>query len=94
MILFDIDVENQKEFDYNEEGKKGPAHWGNLKGEWHGCQTGLMQSPVDLLHERVRIVSHFTNFKISYKTSNATLKNRGHDIMVTVLLSYNYLAVI
>ncbi|XP_022998889.1 alpha carbonic anhydrase 7-like [Cucurbita maxima] len=76
------EVEDQKEFDYDAEGDRGPTHWGDLKREWHGCKTGLMQSPIDLLHKRVRIVSHFTNLKIDYKPSNATLKNRGHDIML------------
>ncbi|XP_023519286.1 alpha carbonic anhydrase 7-like [Cucurbita pepo subsp. pepo] len=76
------EVEDQKEFDYNEEGKRGPSHWGDLKREWHSCKAGLMQSPIDLLHERVRIVPHFTNLKTEYKPSNATLKNRGHDIML------------
>lgn len=80
-------AEDQKEFDYNEEGKRGPSHWGDLKREWHSCKAGLMQSPIDLLHERVRIVPHFTNLKTEYKPSNATLKNRGHDIMVIVVIS-------
>ncbi|XP_038894056.1 alpha carbonic anhydrase 7-like [Benincasa hispida] len=76
------EVEDQKEFDYDEEGEKGPAHWGDLKREWHNCKIGRMQSPIDLFHKRVRIVSHFTDLKIDYKSSNATLKNRGHDIML------------
>ncbi|CAK9327156.1 unnamed protein product [Citrullus colocynthis] len=76
------EVEDQKEFDYNEQGEKGPSHWGDLKREWHNCKTGRMQSPIDLLQDRVRIVSHFTDLRIDYKPSNATLRNRGHDIML------------
>ncbi|KAL0534009.1 hypothetical protein IC582_028286 [Cucumis melo] len=76
------EVEDETEFDYNEEGEKGPTHWGDLKPEWHSCKTGEMQSPIDLLHERVRIVSLFTDIDFDYKPTNATLKNRGHDIML------------
>ncbi|KGN64829.1 alpha carbonic anhydrase 7 [Cucumis sativus] len=76
------EVENQREFDYNANGTRGPAHWGVLRPEWHTCNTGQMQSPIDLLNQRVRIVSHFTDLKINYSSSNATLKNRGHDIML------------
>ena len=82
-------LENQREFDYNANGTRGPAHWGVLRPEWHTCNTGQMQSPIDLLNQRVRIVSHFTDLKINYSSSNATLKNRGHDIMVTRITSLN-----
>ncbi|CAK9327154.1 unnamed protein product [Citrullus colocynthis] len=87
------EVEDQKEFDYDEEGEKGPSNWGVLKREWHNCKTGRMQSPIDLLQERVRIVSHFTNLKIDYKPSNATLKNRGHDIMLKLGEGAGYMEV-
>ena len=95
-----LHVENQREFDYNTNGTRGPIHWGDLRPEWHNCNTGQMQSPIDLLNQRVRIVSHFTDFQIDYGSSNATLKNRGHDIMVTritflsifiLLKTYNFL---
>ncbi|KAJ7981023.1 Alpha carbonic anhydrase [Quillaja saponaria] len=46
------------------------------------CKHGQMQSPIDLLNERVKIVSHLGRINRSYKPSNATLKNRGHDIML------------
>lgn len=45
-----------------------------------------MQSPIDLLNERVQVVSHLGRLKRSYKPSYATLKNRGHDMMVIEIL--------
>ncbi|GLT56803.1 hypothetical protein SLA2020_298200 [Shorea laevis] len=42
-----------------------------------------MQSPVDLLNERVDVVSYLGTLKMSYKPSNATLKNRGHDMKLS-----------
>ncbi|KAK3205967.1 hypothetical protein Dsin_020013 [Dipteronia sinensis] len=41
-----------------------------------------MQSPVDLLNERVEVVSHLGRLRRSYKPSNSTLRNRGHDMML------------
>ncbi|XVF46304.1 hypothetical protein PTKIN_Ptkin03bG0017000 [Pterospermum kingtungense] len=42
-----------------------------------------MQSPIDMSNERVKIVSHLGRLKRSYEPSNATLKNRGHDMMLS-----------
>ncbi|XP_021912216.1 alpha carbonic anhydrase 7-like, partial [Carica papaya] len=38
--------------------------------------------PVDLLNERVQIVSHLGRLNRNYKPSNSTLRNRGHDMML------------
>ncbi|OVA19499.1 Alpha carbonic anhydrase [Macleaya cordata] len=74
------EVENEREFDYSEESEKGPEHWGELHEEWEACKNGEMQSPIDLLHKRVEVVSKLGKLKRCYKPSNAILKNRGHDI--------------
>ncbi|XP_022964924.1 alpha carbonic anhydrase 7-like [Cucurbita moschata] len=76
------EVEDERAFDYESDGIKGPTHWGELRPEWHACKAGLMQSPIDMLHERVEVISHLGDLKINYKPSNATLKNRGHDMMM------------
>ncbi|KAF3624810.1 Alpha carbonic anhydrase 5 [Capsicum annuum] len=52
--------------------------WGELKKEWEACKNGEMQSPIDMSHERVRIIRKPE--KRHYKLCNATVKNRGHDI--------------
>ncbi|XVF20262.1 hypothetical protein REPUB_Repub11eG0182600 [Reevesia pubescens] len=57
----DQEVEDEREFDYTENSKKGPSKWGEIHPEW-----GMLK----------------TSYKPSYKPSNATLKNRGHDIML------------
>lgn len=89
MIVY---AEDERGFDYERDGEKGPVHWGELRAEWHKCKGGLMQSPIDLLHERVEVISHLGDLQINYKSSNATLKNRGHDMMVIKFLfpSYDY----
>ena len=79
---YDAFTEDEKEFDYIKGSGKGPEDWGDIHEEWQLCKNGEMQSPIDLMHERVQVVSHLGRLKRSYKPSNATLKNRGHDIMV------------
>ncbi|KAK6271800.1 hypothetical protein POUND7_008883 [Theobroma cacao] len=76
------EVEDESEFDYNENSPRGPARWGEIHPEWSACSNGSMQSPIDMSNERVNIVSHLGRLKRSYKPSNATLKNRGHDMML------------
>uniref|UniRef100_A0A2N9GU36 Carbonic anhydrase n=1 Tax=Fagus sylvatica TaxID=28930 RepID=A0A2N9GU36_FAGSY len=58
-----------------------------LDGESFGPNGALvdmatMQSPIDMLNERVEVVSHLGRLKRNYKPSYATLKNRGHDMMM------------
>ncbi|WZZ39600.1 hypothetical protein YC2023_035859 [Brassica napus] len=77
-----IYVEDESEFSYERNQENGPEKWGKLKPEWKMCGKGEMQSPIDLLHKRVRIVSHLGRLTRDYKPANATLRNRGHDMMV------------
>ncbi|CAH2038607.1 unnamed protein product [Thlaspi arvense] len=76
------EVEDEHEFNYKKNDEKGPDKWGELKPEWEMCGKGEMQSPIDLMSERVNIVSHLGRLNRDYTPSNATLKNRGHDIML------------
>ncbi|KAI3472029.1 hypothetical protein Pfo_028717 [Paulownia fortunei] len=49
------EVEDEREFDYAEKGEKGPRKWGEIRKEWAACNSGTMQSPIDMSNERVRI---------------------------------------
>ncbi|KAL8501393.1 hypothetical protein ACS0TY_020796 [Phlomoides rotata] len=76
------EVENEREFSYAENSEIGPAHWAEIHPEWKDCNSGDMQSPIDLLNKRVRIVSHLGTLNRNYYPANATLINRGHDMML------------
>ncbi|CAJ2672491.1 unnamed protein product [Trifolium pratense] len=76
------EVEDESEFDYIKGSEKGPSHWGELKKEWATCKNGRLQSPIDLLSHRVKVVPKLGELKKYYKPHNATIKNRGHDIEV------------
>ncbi|RZC77044.1 hypothetical protein C5167_001220 [Papaver somniferum] len=74
------EVEDQREFDYMRGSGRGPDKWGEIHEGWGACSNGTLQSPIDLLHERVEVVHNLGKIKKRYKPANATLKNRGHDI--------------
>ncbi|KFK43123.1 hypothetical protein AALP_AA1G083400 [Arabis alpina] len=76
------EVEDESEFNYDEQGDKGPSKWGTLKPEWAMCGKGKMQSPIDLCDISVLFDHDLGYLRSSYLPSNATLKNRGHDIMM------------
>ncbi|CAK9165207.1 unnamed protein product [Ilex paraguariensis] len=76
------EVEDESEFSYVPGSDNGPERWGEIHPDWSMCNNGTMQSPIDLLHERVEIVSHLGRLKRDYKPSNAILINRGHDMML------------
>ncbi|PQQ05426.1 alpha carbonic anhydrase 7 [Prunus yedoensis var. nudiflora] len=76
------EVEDEREFNYEDDSEKGPARWGEIRQEWSLCNKGSMQSPIDLLDDRVEVVSDLGRLQGSYRPRNATLKNRGHDIML------------
>ncbi|CAN8295043.1 unnamed protein product [Cochlearia groenlandica] len=75
-------VEDEKEFNYEKNGEKGPERWGTIKPEWALCGNGTMQSPIDLTDKRVLIDHYLGPLRSHYLPSNATIKNRGHDIML------------
>ncbi|KAL3518404.1 hypothetical protein ACH5RR_020993 [Cinchona calisaya] len=77
------EVEDERGFSYDENSDTGPAHWGEIRPEWSLCNNGNMQSPIDLLNKRVQVVSNLGRLHREYKPSNATLKNRGHDMKLT-----------
>ncbi|KAH0667057.1 hypothetical protein KY285_028263 [Solanum tuberosum] len=66
------------EFSYDKNAKNGPANWGEISSN---C-NGNLQSPIDLDNKMVEVVSNLGILQKYYKPSNATLVNRGHDIML------------
>ncbi|KAL5546070.1 hypothetical protein UlMin_005757 [Ulmus minor] len=79
------EVEDQRGFDYFEGSLRGPRHWGNIRTEWAACKHGRLQSPIDLLNYRVRVIPRLGELRMNYKPANATIKNRGHDIAIVWL---------
>ncbi|KAL6509045.1 hypothetical protein OROGR_023152 [Orobanche gracilis] len=76
------EVDDEHPFTYEENSERGPQHWGHLHPKWQTCETGHLQSPIDLLHARVELMSGPGDMKRTYRPSPAVIRNRGHDIMV------------
>lgn len=76
------EVEDESDFTYVQGTETGPENWGDIHPEWAACKKGEMQSPIDLRNDRVTIGRHLKRLKRSYKPTNTTVRNRGHDIML------------
>ncbi|XP_052173785.1 alpha carbonic anhydrase 4-like [Diospyros lotus] len=77
------EVDDETPFQYLEGTGKGPSKWGQIDPHWQVCDNGKMQSPIDLLDQRVQVFPNLGKLKRDYKRAPATIKNRGHDITVT-----------
>lgn len=78
----DPETADQKPFAYGDKEAKGPKKWGTIKPEWEVCNNGKMQSPIDMINERVKVLPSLGALEIKYKASLAAVTNRGHDIAV------------
>ncbi|XP_010696307.2 alpha carbonic anhydrase 7 isoform X1 [Beta vulgaris subsp. vulgaris] len=76
------EVDDETEFDYLRGSERGPDRWGHIREEWATCRTGRYQSPIDLLHRRVQVIPKSAEIVKFYNAGNATVRNRGHDIMI------------
>ncbi|KAL1187264.1 hypothetical protein V6Z11_A01G237000, partial [Gossypium hirsutum] len=81
------EVEDEKEFSYSEESGKGPSQWGNIKKEWSNCKTGKIQSPIDILSRKAKVIKNPGRLEMLYKPTELIVKNRGHDISIHWLKS-------
>ncbi|KAL0736638.1 hypothetical protein Bca4012_012848 [Brassica carinata] len=76
--------ETETAFHYKMGEQADPSKWSMTKKEWKICGTGKRQSPIDLSPEIARLVHNSTKLiQTYYKPVDATLKNRGYDIMVS-----------
>ncbi|GLJ24772.1 hypothetical protein SUGI_0473580 [Cryptomeria japonica] len=76
------EVEDESEFNYIKGDERGPEHWGELDEEWRACGNGRQQSPIALVKSEAVISPDLGELRRNYYPANATLENRGHDIMV------------
>ena len=63
------------------EGKRGPAHWGDLKSEYAACKTGKHQSPIDI---RGAKQTDLPPIEFSYGPSPFRIIDNGHTVQVNV----------
>ncbi|KAI3471626.1 hypothetical protein Pfo_028276 [Paulownia fortunei] len=78
----EAEVEDESTFTYGGQTEKGPENWANLNPKWKACGNGRLQSPIDLIDDRVVVLSALGDLKRTYKPAPAIIRNRGHDITV------------
>lgn len=68
----------EKHWGYN--GETGPEHWAGMKTEYATCQSGQIQSPIDLKwHKPVK----GSALAVTYKPAKSFVADNGHAIQVT-----------
>jgi carbonic anhydrase len=74
---------NGIEWDYSD-GPTGPAHWGDLSPEFAACSNGVVQSPIAITEENVKLDSHLdVPSKIYYHPAHASVFGDGKTLEVT-----------
>lgn len=63
------------------EGEGAPAHWGALSSDFHLCEMGRNQSPIDI-HDA--LTAHPRPLKVKYSLAPNSIVNNGHTVQVNV----------
>lgn len=63
-------------------GKHGPDIWGNLDSKYSTCSNGKLQSPVDIVKDKVVRNKNLKPLIREYSPANATLVNNGFNVAV------------
>jgi carbonic anhydrase len=62
-------------------GEGLPAHWGELKPEFHTCKDGVNQSPINLTGF---VDANLTEIPFDYKTGSTEILNNGHSVQINI----------
>ena len=63
------------------EGEGAPAHWAALSTDFHMCEIGRNQSPIDI-HDA--LTAHPRPLKVKYSLAPNSMVNNGHTVQVNV----------
>ncbi|CAO2169459.1 unnamed protein product, partial [Urochloa humidicola] len=70
------------QFSYVPGAPNGPDHWGEINPSWVTCSKGRTQSPITLSRNNANPVLSLGFLDYSYRPTEASVVNRGHDIAV------------
>lgn len=79
--VLSAEPEGHKHHHWGYTGAEGPAHWGELEGDFAACSHGHRQSPIDIRHATPADLPPIT---FDYKPSELHVVDNGHTIMVNV----------
>ncbi|KAI4971358.1 alpha carbonic anhydrase 7-like [Hordeum vulgare subsp. vulgare] len=76
------ETDTEEEFSYRSGRDTSPDRWGLLRPDWAACYWGRQQSPIRVPSAGRVVGPRNGHLARTYRSSPATLVNRGHDIMV------------
>lgn len=64
------------------EGEEGPEHWAAISKEFETCESGVKQSPIDLVSRTIEV--GLDDLKLDWKPSDLTIVDNGHTIQANI----------
>jgi len=61
------------------EGEHGPAHWGEISKDFHTCESGRAESPIDI-EKAKKAPTDMPRLKVNYQPLPIDIVNTGHAI--------------
>ena len=79
MVFVGVSVHAEKSAvaDWGYQGKSGPEHWGSLGASFSLCNTGMAQSPIDMVSTHL---IELDDIKFSYVDAPFHVINNGHTL--------------
>ncbi|WP_145573267.1 carbonic anhydrase [Yersinia alsatica] len=81
LIMASFSLQANEHHGWGYEGKEAPENWGKLSPEFHMCQDGQNQSPVDI-HGALH--SNLAPLVVQYITEPQNIINNGHTLQINV----------
>uniref|UniRef100_A0A0D9X7Y3 Carbonic anhydrase n=1 Tax=Leersia perrieri TaxID=77586 RepID=A0A0D9X7Y3_9ORYZ len=82
LLFLAVAKAEEDDYSYIPGTPKGPENWGTLKPSWVTCSNGKAQSPINLGLLDLTLSPGLGKLNYTYRNANASVVNRGHDIMV------------
>ena len=74
-------------------GETGPFEWHKMKADWAIAETGIRQSPIDIIPERTLTLPTFKPIEFHYTGGLHLLMDNGHTIQVDIKNDENYIVI-
>jgi carbonic anhydrase len=75
------------------EGETGPFAWHKMKSDWAIAETGIRQSPIDIIPERTLALPTLKPIEFHYSGGLHLLMDNGHTIQVDLKNDENYVVI-
>jgi len=64
------------------EGEEGPEHWASISKEFETCESGVRQSPIDLVSRTIEV--GLDDLELDWKPSDLAIIDNGHTIQANI----------